>query len=43
VNRKLIIDVWDGRVDAVAEDVYPLLRTADSRPKLTIQLVTFDP
>jgi hypothetical protein len=26
LNRDLIIDVWDGRVDAVAEEVYPLLQ-----------------
>jgi hypothetical protein len=26
LNRQLIIDVWNGQVDCVAEDVYPLLR-----------------
>ncbi len=26
LNQQLIVDVWDGRVDAVAEEVYPLLR-----------------
>jgi hypothetical protein len=25
LNHQLIVDVWDGRVDAVAEEVYPLL------------------
>jgi hypothetical protein len=26
LNRRLIVDAWDGKVDAVAEEVYPLLR-----------------
>lgn len=26
LNRQLIIDVWDGSVDAVAEEVHPLLQ-----------------
>ena len=26
LNRQLIVDVWDGAVDAVAEEVYPRLR-----------------
>jgi hypothetical protein len=26
LNRQLIIDVWEGRVDAISEDVYPLLQ-----------------
>jgi hypothetical protein len=29
LNRQLIIDVWDGRIDAVAEEIYPLLRRLD--------------